>query len=122
MKKFILFIFIPLFFLANPIFSQGKGHLVIIGGGEKTTEILSKLKVDFTLFSGYMYVDSSNGHLVVSSRYLKTGNKIDIGRFFPRQLNGTDPWACSDCDCTEKLEARIATWGKGFLKVLRMKV
>jgi hypothetical protein len=46
--------------------------------GEKTTEILSKLKVDFTLFSGYMYVDSSNGHLVISSRYLKTGNKIDI--------------------------------------------
>lgn len=46
--------------------------------GEKTTEILGKLKVDFTLFSGYMYVDTSNGHLVVSSRYLKTGDKIDI--------------------------------------------
>jgi len=46
--------------------------------GEKTTEVLSNLKVDFTLFSGYMYVDSSNGHLVVSSRYLKTGDKIDI--------------------------------------------
>jgi hypothetical protein len=46
--------------------------------GEKTLEVLSNLKVDFTLFSGYMYVDSSNGHLVVSSRYLKTGDKIDI--------------------------------------------
>ena len=46
--------------------------------GEKATEVLSNLKVDFTLFSGYMYVDSSNGHLVVSSRYLKTGNKLDI--------------------------------------------
>lgn len=46
--------------------------------GEKTTEILGKLKVDFTLFSGYMYVDTSNGHLVVSSRYLNTGDKIDI--------------------------------------------
>jgi hypothetical protein len=46
--------------------------------GEKTVEVLSNLKVDFTLFSGYMYVDSSNGHLVVSSRYLKTGDKIDI--------------------------------------------
>jgi hypothetical protein len=46
--------------------------------GDKTTEVLSNLKVDFTLFSGYMYVDSSNGHLVVSSRYLKTGDKIDI--------------------------------------------
>jgi hypothetical protein len=46
--------------------------------GDETSEVLSNLKVDFTLFSGYMYVDSSNGHLVVSSRYLKTGNKIDI--------------------------------------------
>jgi hypothetical protein len=46
--------------------------------GEKTSEVLSNLKVDFTLFSGYMYVDSSNGHLVVSSRYLKNGNRIDI--------------------------------------------
>ena len=46
--------------------------------GIKTTEILSKLKVDFTLFSGYMYVDTSNGHLVVSSRYLRNGDKIDI--------------------------------------------
>lgn len=46
--------------------------------GEKTAEVLSNLKVDFTLFSGYMYVDSSNGHLVVSSRYLKTGDKLDI--------------------------------------------
>jgi len=46
--------------------------------GDKTIEVLSNLKVDFTLFSGYMYVDSSNGHLVVSSRYLKTGDKIDI--------------------------------------------
>jgi hypothetical protein len=46
--------------------------------GDKTTEVLSNLKVDFTLFSGYMYVDSSDGHLVVSSRYLKTGDKIDV--------------------------------------------
>jgi hypothetical protein len=46
--------------------------------GEKTSETLSNLKVDFALFSGYMFVDSSNGHLVVSSRYLQKGDKIDI--------------------------------------------
>jgi hypothetical protein len=46
--------------------------------GEKTSEVLSNLKVDFALFSGYMFVDATNGHLVVSSRYLKTGDKIDI--------------------------------------------
>ena len=46
--------------------------------GNKTTEVLNNLKVDFTWFGGYMYVDTSNGHLVVSTRYLKTGDRIDI--------------------------------------------
>jgi hypothetical protein len=46
--------------------------------GEKASDVLQNLKVDLTWFSGYMYVDSSNGHLVVSSRYLKKGKKIDI--------------------------------------------
>ena len=35
-----------------------------------------------------------------------------------KDLNGTDPWACSDCDCTDKLEARLTTWGPLFLETL----
>jgi hypothetical protein len=35
-----------------------------------------------------------------------------------RDLNGDEPWACSDCDCTDKLEARITTWGPLFLTTL----
>jgi hypothetical protein len=31
-----------------------------------------------------------------------------------RDLNGTEPWACSECDCTERLEARLASRGQGF--------
>ena len=31
-----------------------------------------------------------------------------------RDLNGTEPWACSDCDCTARLEARLATRGRPF--------
>jgi hypothetical protein len=31
-----------------------------------------------------------------------------------RDLNGTEPWACCDCDCTERLEARLATRGRPF--------
>lgn len=46
--------------------------------GEKTAEVLQNLKIDHTLFSGYMYVDSSSGHLVISTRYLQRGDKIDI--------------------------------------------
>ncbi len=46
--------------------------------GEKTAEVLQKIKVDLIWFGGYMYVNSYNGHLVVSARYLKTGDKIDI--------------------------------------------
>jgi hypothetical protein len=33
--------------------------------------------------------------------------------------NGTEPWACSDCDCTRKLEAKLAGEGVSFLEQLR---
>ena len=36
-----------------------------------------------------------------------------------RHENGTEPWACCDCDCTKKLEERLATQGEPFLQVLR---
>lgn len=36
-----------------------------------------------------------------------------------RDLNGTELWACSECDCTERLEAAMAGWGRPFLEVLR---
>ena len=35
-----------------------------------------------------------------------------------KDLNGDEPWACSDCDCTEKLEQRLTTWGPLFLEDL----
>ena len=31
-----------------------------------------------------------------------------------RDLNGTEPWACSTCDCTARLEARLASKGRKF--------
>jgi hypothetical protein len=31
-----------------------------------------------------------------------------------RDLNGTEPWACSDCDCSARLEARLAETGRKF--------
>jgi hypothetical protein len=46
--------------------------------GEKTEEVLSNLKVDLTWFGGYMFVDSSTGHLVLNARYLHSGDKVDI--------------------------------------------
>lgn len=46
--------------------------------GNKTNEVLNNLRVDLTWFGGYMFVDDFSGHLVVSSRYLKKGNKVDI--------------------------------------------
>ena len=36
-----------------------------------------------------------------------------------RDLEGTEPWACCDCDCTERLEERMEGWGRPFLEVLR---
>ncbi len=46
--------------------------------GEDTEEILKNLKVEFTWAGGYMWVNGANGHLMISSRYLNTGDKVDI--------------------------------------------
>jgi hypothetical protein len=32
-----------------------------------------------------------------------------------RDLTGEEPWACCDCDCSAKLEARLAQKGRAFL-------
>jgi hypothetical protein len=36
-----------------------------------------------------------------------------------RHENGTEPWACCDCDCTKKLEEKLRGTGKGFLDELK---
>ena len=36
-----------------------------------------------------------------------------------RDQNGTEPWACGDCDCTARLEARLAGRGRSFLEALQ---
>jgi hypothetical protein len=36
-----------------------------------------------------------------------------------RDQNGEEPWACSECDCTKRLEDRLAQSGTPFLAVLR---
>lgn len=39
-----------------------------------------------------------------------------------RDENGTESWACGECDCTQKLEAQLARRGTGLLDVLRKAV
>ncbi len=36
-----------------------------------------------------------------------------------RDENGTEPWACGDCDCTVRLEERLKARGRPFLESLR---
>jgi hypothetical protein len=36
-----------------------------------------------------------------------------------RHENGTEPWACCDCDCTAKLEQKLRGTGKNFLDELK---
>jgi hypothetical protein len=31
-----------------------------------------------------------------------------------RDLNGSEPWACGDCDCTARLDAHLAAKGRPF--------
>jgi hypothetical protein len=39
-----------------------------------------------------------------------------------RDLDGSEPWACSECDCTAKLELKMKGWGERFLELLRAHV
>jgi hypothetical protein len=36
-----------------------------------------------------------------------------------RDQNGSEPWACGDCDCTERLERKLENLGQPFLAALR---
>jgi hypothetical protein len=33
--------------------------------------------------------------------------------------NGSEPWACENCDCTQRLERRLETLGASFLETLQ---
>ena len=33
--------------------------------------------------------------------------------------NGSEPWGCGDCDCTGRLERKLAARGEPFLETLR---
>jgi hypothetical protein len=46
--------------------------------GEKTEEVLKNLKVEFAGTRGYMGVNNRDGHLLISSNYLKEGDIVDI--------------------------------------------
>jgi hypothetical protein len=38
-----------------------------------------------------------------------------------RDLNGSESWACGDCDCTARLEARLETRGVAFAEWLKQR-
>jgi hypothetical protein len=46
--------------------------------GIDTERVLKNLKVEFTWVGGYMWVNGKDGHLMMSSKYLNAGDKIDI--------------------------------------------
>lgn len=46
--------------------------------GDKTEQVLRDLLIELTWFGGYMFINSSNGHLVINARYLSSGDRIDI--------------------------------------------
>jgi hypothetical protein len=39
-----------------------------------------------------------------------------------RDENSTEPWACSQCDCTRKLEERLSQTGAPFLQCLQTRL
>jgi len=46
--------------------------------GDDTEQVLGSLRVEFNPIVGYMGVDGADGHLIMSSKYLNEGDKVDI--------------------------------------------
>jgi hypothetical protein len=46
--------------------------------GEKTEDVLHNLRVEFSVLAGYMGVSGKDGHLIVNTRYLNGGDRIDV--------------------------------------------
>ena len=46
--------------------------------GDDTEHVLGSLQVEFNPIVGYMGVDGADGHLIISSKYLNEGDKVDI--------------------------------------------
>jgi hypothetical protein len=46
--------------------------------GERTDEVLRDLKFDLTWVGGYMWVNGTDGHLMVNSKYLNQGDRVDV--------------------------------------------
>ena len=38
-----------------------------------------------------------------------------------RDHNGSEPWACNGCDCTERLERKLAGVGQAFMDAVRVR-
>lgn len=46
--------------------------------GRDTEKVLSDLEVEFAGIRGYMGVNETDGHLLISAHYLNKGNKVDL--------------------------------------------
>jgi len=46
--------------------------------GERTDEVLNNLKVELTWVGGYMWVNNIDGRLMVSAKYLNSGDRLDV--------------------------------------------
>lgn len=46
--------------------------------GDQTVDVLRNLEVEFSWLNGYMYINESEGRIVISKSYLRNGNKTDI--------------------------------------------
>mgnify|MGYP005803100831 CR=1 FL=1 len=38
-----------------------------------------------------------------------------------RDENGSEPWACGECDCTDRLQSRLAEQAPAFLPILKQR-
>ena len=92
--------------------------VIIMGAALGSVLISTPLKVIIEILQSLTKV--LTGAAVSKTQYFELLSVKDAhSRRTCRHENGSEPWACCDCDCTKKLEERLATQGNSFLKELR---
>ena len=97
---------------------SGKVKILIVDDEERIRDACTMVLED----KGYEVATADNGQLglkMIEEEYFDVVRVQDAhARERCKDLNGADPWACSECDCSDKLEARLATWGPLFRDTL----
>ncbi len=100
----------PTYSLANYFKGLENAEAVSRIFGARTEAILRNFKVQFAWIGGCVWVNGATGHLIISSRYLKEGDKTEIHLDLTHELVHVNSWAKEKNYSTRASATLIDPW------------